>query len=90
MSWFRKTVAVAAMGAALFLFDLNPGHAQVGQRGATTSAETARQLEVLGKILDIVRSDYVDKQDDSKLLNAAIDGILKSLDPHSSDMDAKS
>jgi carboxyl-terminal processing protease len=90
MSWFRKSVAVAATGAALFCFVPDPGHAQVGQRGAATSAETTRQLEVLGKILDIVRSDYVDKQDDSKLLNAAIDGILKSLDPHSSYMDAKS
>jgi carboxyl-terminal processing protease len=90
MSWFRKSVVVAATGAALFWFGLDPGHAQFGQRGTTTNAETARQLEVLGKILDIVRSDYVDKQDDSKLLNAAIDGILKSLDPHSSYMDAKS
>jgi carboxyl-terminal processing protease len=90
MSWFRKCVAVAATGAALFWFVPDPGYAQVGLRGATTSAETTRQLEVLGKILEIVRSDYVDKQEDSKLLSAAIDGILKSLDPHSSYMDAKS
>jgi carboxyl-terminal processing protease len=88
MSWFRKSLAVAATGAALFWSVPDPGYAQV--RGATTSGETTRQLEVLGKILDIVRSDYVDKTEDSKLLNAAIDGILKSLDPHSSYMDAKS
>jgi carboxyl-terminal processing protease len=90
MSWFRKSIAVAATGAALFWFVPNPGNAQVGLHGATTSAETTRQIEVLGKILDIVRSDYVDKTEDSKLLSAAIDGILKSLDPHSSYMDAKS
>src|SRR6266850_78284 len=91
MLWFRKVVVGAATGAALLAFSFNPGHTQVGPRGATTpSAETSRQLEVLGKVLEIVRSDYVDKPDDEKLLNAAIDGILKTLDPHSSYMDAKS
>ncbi len=91
MLWFRKVVVGAATGAALLAFSFNPGYTQVGPRGATTpSAETSRQLEVLGKVLEIVRSDYVDKPDDEKLLNAAIDGIVKSLDPHSSYMDAKS
>src|SRR5262249_967358 len=90
MSWLRKAVAGAATGAVLFGFGLDPGHAQVGLRATTPSTETNRQLEVLGKVLDIVRSDYVDKPDDAKLLSAAIDGILKSLDPHSSYMDAKS
>jgi carboxyl-terminal processing protease len=88
---FRKVVAGAATGAALFVLGFNPGYAQVSPQGtATPSTETNRQLEVLGKVLEIVRSDYVDKPDDGKLLNAAIDGILKSLDPHSSYMDAKS
>jgi carboxyl-terminal processing protease len=90
MSWFRKTVAGAATGAVLFGFALNLGYAQVGLHATTPSAEATRQMEVLGKVLDIVRSDYVDKTEDNKLLTAAIDGILKSLDPHSSYMDAKS
>src|SRR5262249_2166657 len=91
MSWFRRVVAGAAVGAALVVLSFDPGYAQIAPQGSTTSsAETNRQLEVLGKVLEIVRSDYVDKPDDGKLLNAAIDGILKSLDPHSSYMDAKS
>ncbi len=91
MSRFRKIVVGAAAGAALLVLGFNPGHAQVGPHATTTpSAETTRQLDVLGKVLDIVRSDYVDKPEDEKLLTAAIDGILKSLDPHSSYMDAKS
>ena len=62
MSWFRKIIVGAATGAALLAFSFNPGYSQVGPRGATTpSAETSRQLEVLGKVLEIVRSDYVDK-----------------------------
>src|SRR5712692_3341568 len=91
MSWFRKIIVGAATGAALLAFSFNPGYSQVGPRGATTpSTETSRQLDVLGKVLEILRSDYVDKQDDEKLLTAAIEGILKALDPHSSYMDAKS
>src|SRR5258707_1000553 len=91
MLLFRKVVVGAATGAALLAFSFNPGYTQVGPRGATTpSAETSRQLEVLGKVLEIVRSDYVDKPDDQKLVTAAIDGIVKSLDPHSSYMDPKS
>jgi carboxyl-terminal processing protease len=91
MSWFRRVVVGAAMGAALVVLGFDSGYAQIAPQGSTiSSAETNRQLEVLGKVLEIVRSDYVDKPDDGKLLNAAIDGILKSLDPHSSYMDAKS
>jgi carboxyl-terminal processing protease len=90
MSSFRKIVVGAATGVALLVFGLSPGYPQGGSRGAVPSGETSRQLEVLGKVLDIVRSDYVDKPDDEKLITAAIDGIVKSLDPHSSYMDAKS
>jgi carboxyl-terminal processing protease len=90
MSSFRKLVVGAATGVALLAFGLSPGYPQGGPRGTAPSAETTKQLEVLGKVLDIVRSDYVDKPNDEKLLTAAIDGIVKSLDPHSSYMDAKS
>src|SRR5215472_12549397 len=91
MLWFRRVVTGAAVGAAFFMLGLNSGHTQVGPQGTSTpSVEINRQLELLGKILSIVRSDYVDKPDDGKLLSAAIDGIVKSLDPHSSYMDAKS
>jgi carboxyl-terminal processing protease len=91
MLWFRKVVMGAAVGAAFFMLGLNSGHTQVGPQGTSTpGVEVNRQVELLGKILSIVRSDYVDKPDDAKLLAAAIDGIVKSLDPHSSYMDAKS
>jgi carboxyl-terminal processing protease len=91
MSWLRKAVVRAATGAVLlgFSFGFGPVYAEGGLRTTGPSTETSRQIEVLGKVLDIVRSDYVDKPDDAKLLTAAIDGILKSLDPHSNYMDAK-
>ena len=88
---FPKIVIGAGTGVALFMLGIMSGHTQVGPQDSTTAGiETSRQLELLGKVLDIVRSDYVDKPDDGKLLTAAINGVLGALDPHSSYMDEKS
>src|SRR5579872_1049270 len=53
------------------------------------AADTYRQLNLFGDVFDKIRNDYVEKPDESKLINAAINGMLSSLDPHSSYMDAK-
>jgi carboxyl-terminal processing protease len=55
-------------------------------RGRTNSppdSEFYRELQLFGEVLQRVRSDYVEKPDDSKLIDAAINGMLSSLDPHS-------
>ncbi|HEY8381640.1 MAG TPA: S41 family peptidase [Microvirga sp.] len=54
------------------------------------SAETYRQLSLFGDVFEKVRTDYVERPDESKLVESAINGMLTSLDPHSSFMDAKS
>jgi carboxyl-terminal processing protease len=54
------------------------------------SAETYRQLTLFGDVFEKIRTDYVDKPDETKVVEAAINGMLASLDPHSSYMDAKS
>ncbi|MDG2269321.1 MAG: S41 family peptidase, partial [Alphaproteobacteria bacterium] len=46
--------------------------------------ETFRQLELFGDIFERVRSQYVDETEDGDLIEAAINGMLQSLDPHSS------
>lgn len=46
--------------------------------------ETFRQLELFGDIFERVRSFYVDETHDDELIEAAINGMLTSLDPHSS------
>jgi carboxyl-terminal processing protease len=46
-------------------------------------SESYRELQLFGEVLQRVRSDYVEKPDDSKLVEAAINGMLSSLDPHS-------
>src|SRR4029077_18640438 len=49
-----------------------------------------RQLNLFGEVLERVRAHYVEKPDDSKLVESAINGMLTGLDPHSSYMDPKS
>ena len=50
---------------------------------ATTRADTYRMLELFGDVLTTVKKQYVAPVDDKKLIQAAIDGMLTSLDPHS-------
>ena len=81
----------AAAGAVLAVVASQPGLTQFGalaKSAATT--DTYRQLNLFGDVFERIRSDYVEKPDDSKLIEAAINGMLTSLDPHSSYMDAKS
>src|ERR671921_529998 len=54
------------------------------------SAETYRQLSLFGDVFEKVRMDYVEKPDEAKLIESAINGMLQGLDPHSSYMDPKS
>jgi len=51
---------------------------------AETDEETFRQLELFGDIFERVRAQYVDEAADKDLIEAAINGMLQSLDPHSS------
>ncbi len=55
-----------------------------GLTNSTTDSELYRQLNLFGEVLERTRSDYVEKPNDSKLIEAAINGMLTSLDPHSS------
>ncbi|MGH6973134.1 MAG: S41 family peptidase, partial [Stellaceae bacterium] len=52
-------------------------------------ADTYRELDLFGEVFERVRADYVDKVSDEHLIEAAINGMLSSLDPHSSYMNAK-
>ncbi|MAJ24048.1 MAG: peptidase S41 [Rickettsiales bacterium] len=47
-----------------------------------------KQLNLFGEVYERVRSEYVEKVTDKELIEAAIDGMLQSLDPHSSYLNA--
>ena len=80
----------AATGAAMTLFATQPHMTFAGTGAKAAVADTYRQLNLFGDVFERVRSDYVEKPDDSKLIESAINGMLAGLDPHSSYMDPKS
>ena len=53
------------------------------------NSELYRQLDLFGDVFERVRSDYVEKPDDTVLIESAINGMLAALDPHSSYMSPK-
>ncbi|MBE3639775.1 S41 family peptidase [Mangrovicoccus algicola] len=48
------------------------------------SMSVYQQLDLFGDIFERIRGQYVEEVDDGKLIEAAINGMLTSLDPHSS------
>ncbi len=55
-----------------------------------SSSETYRQLNLFGDVFERVRSSYVEEVGDKELIESAINGMLSSLDPHSSYLDPES
>lgn len=55
---------------------------------AAKSKSVYEQLDLFGDIFERIRSQYVEAPDSEKLIEAAINGMLTSLDPHSSYMPA--
>lgn len=53
-------------------------------------ADTYEMLNMFGEIMERTKVSYVEEVSDQKLIEAAINGMLSSLDPHSSFLDAKS
>ncbi|GLS85330.1 peptidase S41 [Cypionkella aquatica] len=56
---------------------------------AAKNASVYEQLDLFGDVFERIRAQYVEDVDSKKLVEAAINGMLTSLDPHSSYMDAK-
>jgi len=50
---------------------------------AAENKSTYEYLELFGDVFERVRRDYVEEVSDEKLIEAAISGMLQSLDPHS-------
>jgi carboxyl-terminal processing protease len=81
----------AAAGASLTMLATQEHFALAGGNTPPPATnEVYRQLNAFGDVFDRVRADYVDKPDDEKLIQSAINGMLSGLDPHSSYMDPNS
>jgi carboxyl-terminal processing protease len=88
----RKTSLVllgAVFGAGLTTLVAQPT-SWMGSSARAAVGDTYKQLNLFGDIFERIRSHYVEKPDDSKLVEGAVNGMLNSLDPHSSYLDPKS
>jgi carboxyl-terminal processing protease len=89
----RKTSLMflgAVAGAVATLLVTQPHSMILGSAARAAASDTYRELNLFGDVFERVRADYVEKPDDSKLVESAINGMLAGLDPHSSYMDPKS
>jgi len=80
--WALLVLAVLAAGSTMVSLARS-------QSASAANSEIYRQLDLFGEVLERVRSDYVEKPDDAKLIEAAINGMLTALDPHSSYLNPK-
>ena len=82
---FWTFMSMAGLAGASTVFNISQSYS-----ATSPNNEIYRQLDLFGDVLERVRNDYVEKPDDSKLIESAISGMLASLDPHSSYMTPKS
>ncbi|WP_415288849.1 S41 family peptidase [Brevundimonas sp. S1H14] len=78
----RKLLLVGAAALAL-------GGSAAAVASQTPRNETFRMLELFGDVLGIVEQAYVVPVDNKKLIEAALQGMMTALDPHSNYMPAK-
>jgi carboxyl-terminal processing protease len=95
MRKFSLIFMSAAAGAALTLLATQPSLMLAGASALAAASDKGAgsiysRLELFGNVFELVRADYVDQPNDTKLIDSAIDGMLSGLDPHSSYMDANS
>src|SRR5260370_26361110 len=80
----------AASGICLTLLVTGPQGTQwVAAAKAAAGGDTYAQLNLFGEVFERIKADYVEKPDDSKLVEGAINGMVTSLDPHSRYMNDK-
>jgi carboxyl-terminal processing protease len=80
----------AASGICLTLLVTGPQGTQwVAAAKAAAGGDTYAQLNLFGEVFERIKSDYVEKPEDNKLIEGAIDGMVTSLDPHSRYMNDK-
>ena len=89
----RKTSLIflgALVGVVATLLLTQPHTFLMGSAAGAAASDTYGKLNLFGDVFERVRAAYVEKPDDSKLVESAINGMLAGLDPHSSYMDPKS
>jgi carboxyl-terminal processing protease len=83
MDGMNKTLLAALGGTALGLVVTTQVAGPLIAQEAESEASVYQQLDLFGDIFDRIRAEYVEEVEPGELIEAAIDGMLSSLDPHS-------
>jgi carboxyl-terminal processing protease len=81
LSGHRKSLSYAAVIVSVVCFVIG---FYSDNRVAAVDQDTYKSLKVFNEALDIIDKNYVEKVDPKTLMQGAINGMVKSLDPHSS------
>ena len=84
----KKMVMAATGGIVLGLLATSQLAGPLLAQEAEKNASVYEQLDLFGDIFERIRSGYVEEVNDKELIEAAINGMLTSLDPHSSYLSA--
>ena len=79
----KKIILAAFLGGTLGVFTAVELTGPVLAENNSDKADIYEQLDLFGDIFDRIRSEYVEEVDAKELIEAAINGMLTSLDPHS-------
>ena len=79
----KKIILAAFLGGTLGVFTAVELTGPVLAENNSDKADVYEQLDLFGDIFDRIRSEYVEEVDAKELIEAAINGMLTSLDPHS-------
>ena len=84
----KKMMMAATGGIVLGLLATSQLAGPLLAQEASKNASVYEQLDLFGDIFERIRSGYVEEVNDKELIEAAINGMLTSLDPHSSYLSA--
>ena len=80
---------IGAVAGALAAVMVTQPRLVLNATAKAASSDVYRQLNLFGDIFEHVRAQYVEKPDEAKMIENAINGMLTNLDPHSSFLDIK-
>ena len=79
-----RKVSLLFAGALMGASAMSLVYGTPSSRANAADSDTYRQLAIFGDIFERVRAQYVTPPEEKKLVESAINGMLTSLDPHSS------
>jgi len=86
----KRGLILSTLTAGLLAFNLSmPTSAMAEEKAKAPPQNTYELLTLFGDVFERIRKDYVEEVSDEEILEAAINGMLTSLDPHSSYLSSK-